>query len=274
MCYSLGPLLPIREEDSSPSEFLGACGLLQAGSCERLRKSKGRKKKSGEFSLFSLNVRKPFAIPHVRIYMASSGAFLSHPCQGSPPGLRLPWDQARAYQWEKSVRFTTHSVVVQNWVFSLVSLILFTFHGEYLLHVFCPGFTAAFSGRHKATYPILHRTGIYLISFYSPRPSTRRDLPDVQWMNKVNGWMTKCANQLFIYEQHRNTHVSKEQISDDHQSVLSLLFLGVWGIQNSSSLFMKNNFSCWLFKSDKHFKNWSCCVPRNDLDCTDFNELS
>lgn len=165
----------------------------------------------GNFSLFSLNVRKPFAIPHVRIYTASSGAFLSHPCKAPLQVWGCLETRPGHISGKKSVRFTTHSVVVQNWVFSLVNLILFTFHGEYLLHVFCPGFTAAFSGRHKATYPILHRTGIYLISFYSPRPSTRRDLPDVQWMNKVSGWMTECTNQLFIYEQHRNTHVSKEQ---------------------------------------------------------------
>ena len=61
LCYSLGPVLLIGEEDSSPSEFLGTCGPSQSRSCERLRKRKRRKKKDGEFSPFSLNVRRPLS---------------------------------------------------------------------------------------------------------------------------------------------------------------------------------------------------------------------
>ena len=232
MCYSLGPLLPIREEDSSPSEFLGACELLQAGSCERLRKSKGRKKKSGEFSPFSLNVRKPFAILHVREFKwrllePSFRTLAKAPlqvwgCLETRPG----------HISEKKMSGSPPSVVFQNLVFSPVNLILFAFHGEYLLHVFCPGFIAAFSGIHKATYPILHRTGIYLIS---PRPSTRRDLPDVQWTNKVNGWMNKGTNQLFM----NNTEIL---------------------------LFPKNKFLMTISQFSL-FSSWECEVYRTVLAC-------
>lgn len=140
---SLGPLFlqSERKFPSIPQSFRD----LQAITIWVVWEIKEKKKGTGKFPPFSLNVGRSF--PHCSYQSKRAFAGALCPCQCSLPGFRLPWIQGWGYQGEKSGK-RTYWAVLQISIFS-PSYLLFSFHSKYLLLVFCPGFIAAFSGRDK-----------------------------------------------------------------------------------------------------------------------------